>query len=621
MKIKRYFFTLLLLFLIFNLSLAPMSSIEAQQNFSSLVGASSVKPVTSTSPLVVPYIVWGGEAALFYANGGLQTKPGSIMAQQGLNLKLVAGDDFVGQVKNYVGGRTPLLRGTFRMVGQASEVIGRDPRTKAMVFGQMTWSAGDHFVGRADIKRISDLKGKKIAIQTSGPHVGMLYDMLKTARLSKSDVRIVWVDDLTGPDGPAEAFRRDSAISGCFVITPDMIGLTGGYDNTGTGAEGTVKEAHIVVSTATLSRSIADVYACRKDFYDSNKTTIEKFFAGYLKGTEEVIKLKKAYEASGSSEYMKLLQMMQDIYGPDVIPTLEEDAHGLIADCTYVGQPGNVSFFNDTTNVVTGFEGFNKSAIDMATTWGFAKERYNLLSSELNFSSTTFTNLLSNTVKMPVKRQRFKQEAVRAEVESFNEEDVLDEKTLIAFTIQFQPNQEEFSATQYKQEFDRVVELAAKYGNAAIAIKGHTDPSKTLSTLVKTGLEQGILKRTGTKGNYKYFMEGKPIRLENTPRLIQLIQQKKFDSTGDVESPYQVMRAGLQLSERRAEVVKRAIINYARKRNVRLEAEQIVPIGMGIKEPVITKPTNSQEAAENRRVEFALVKVSAETVAEADFDF
>ena len=182
-----------------------------------------------------------------------------------------------------------------------------------------------------------------------------------------------------------------------------------------------------MVSTATLSRSIADVYACRKDFYDSNKTTIEKFFAGYLKGTEEVIKLKKAYEASGSSEYMKLLQMMQDIYGPDVIPPLEEDAHGLIADCTYVGQPGNVSFFNDTTNVVTGFEGFNKSAIDMATTWGFAKERYNLLSSDLNFSSTTFTNLLSNTVKMPVKRQRFKQEAGRAEVESFNEEDVLDE--------------------------------------------------------------------------------------------------------------------------------------------------------------------------------------------------
>ena len=594
---------------------------HSQQKFSSLIGTNSVSPVNSTSTLIVPYIVWGGEAALFYANGGLQTKPGSIMAQQGLTLKLVPGDDFVGQVKNYLDGRTPFLRGTFRMLGQASEVIGRDPKTKAVVFGQMTWSAGDHFVARSSIKRISDLRGKKIAIQTGGPHVGMLYDMLRTARLSKADIDLIWLDDLTGAEGPAEAFRKDPKIAGCFVITPDMIGLTGGYDNTGTGAEGTVNDAHVVVSTATLSRSIADVYACRKDFYDSNKSTIEKFFAGYLKGVEAVMQLKKSYENSGSQEYMKLLQMIQDIYGPDIIPTLEEDAHGLIADCTYVGQPGNVSFFNDQTNVITGFSGFNKSAIDMAISWGFAGKRYNLLPSDLNFSSSIFTSLLSNTVRMPVQRKRFKKETIRAEVEAFNEEDVLDEKTLVSFTIQFKPNQEKFSQTEYKEEFDRVVELAAKYGNAAVAIKGHTDPSKTLMTLVKTGIKRNIIKRTGQRGNYKYFMDGKSIRLEDTEKLIKLIQQKKFESGTEIESPYQVMRAGLELSEQRAEAVKNAIVNYARKRNVRLESDQIVPIGMGIKEPVIAKPTNPEQASENRRVEFALVKVSAETVAEADFDF
>ncbi len=619
MEKNRRLFAILPLFLC--LFCVTITLTYSQQKFSSLIGTNPVSSVNSTSTLTVPYIVWGGEAALFYANGGLQTKPGSIMAQQGLTLKLVPGDDFVGQVKNYLGGRTPFLRGTFRMLGQASEVIGRNPKTKAVVFGQMTWSAGDHFVARSNIKRISDLRGKKIAIQTGGPHVGMLYDMLRTARLSKSDIDLVWLDDLTGASGPAETFRKDPTVAGCFVITPDMIGLTGGYDNTGTGAEGTVNDARVVVSTATLSRSIADVYACRKDFYDSNKSTVEKFFAGYLKGVEAVIQLKKSYEKSGSQEYMKLLQMIQDIYGPEIIPTLEEDAHGLIADCTYVGQPGNVSFFNDQTNVVTGFSGFNKSAIDMATSWGFAEKRYNLLPSDLNFSSSRFTSLLSNTVKMPVQRKRFKKETVRAEVEAFNEEDVLDEKTLVSFTIQFKPNQEKFSQIEYKEEFDRVVELAAKYGNAAVAIKGHTDPSKTLMTLVKIGIKRNIIKRTGQRGNYKYFMDGKSIRLENTEKLIKLIQQKKFESGTEIESPYQVMRAGLELSEQRAEAVKNAIVNYARQRNVRLESDQIVPIGMGIKEPVIAKPTNPEQASENRRVEFALVKVSAETVAEADFDF
>ena len=267
-------------------------SAHAQQRFADEVGQVTIRDVTSTSPLVIPYITWGGESALFHANGGLTTQTGTIMAKQGLNLKLVPGDNFQQQVRDYLSGKTPILRGTFRMIAQASEVIGRDPRTKPVVFGQLTWSAGDHFVGRTNIRKISDLSGKKIAIQKGGPHVGMLYDMLKTARLSKANVQIVWVDELTGANGPAEKFRNDNSISGCFVITPDMIGLTGGPENIGTGAEGTVKGAHVVVSTATLSRSIADVYACRKDFYDLYKPLIEKFFAGYLKVLRRLSHLK-----------------------------------------------------------------------------------------------------------------------------------------------------------------------------------------------------------------------------------------------------------------------------------------------------------------------------------------
>ena len=613
--LKYNLFCLLFLCLVF--------SANAQERFVDAVGPVTVGEVTSTSPLVVPYITWGGESALFHANGGLTTQPGTIMEKLGMNLKLVPGDNFEQQVRDYLSGKSPILRGTFRMIAQASEAVGRDARTKPVVFGQLTWSAGDHFVGRANIRKISDLSGKKIAIQKGGPHVGMLYDMLKTARLSKANVQIVWVDELTGAKGPAERFRNDPTIAGCFVITPDMIGLTGGPENIGTGAEGTVKDARVVVSTATLSRSIADVYACRKDFYDNYKPFIEQFFAGYLKGAEEVIALKKAYEKGGSAQYTELLQKMQTIYGQDVLPTLEEDAHGLIADCTFVGQPGNIAFFNDPSNTITGFEGFNKAGLDMAVNWGFATQRYALLPSDLNFNAKTFKNLLTTTVAAPtqLKQTRFKKETVRAEIEAFNEDAVLDEKTLISFTIQFDANQNTFSATQYSSEFDRVVELASKYGNAAIAIKGHSDPSRTLSVLVKTGLQKGILKRTGTRGNYKYFMSGKAFSLENTAELIRLIEQKRFDDGSDVESPYQVMRAALKLSEQRGEAVKQAILSYAQRKNARIDAEQIVPVGVGIKEPVIAKPTSPAEAAENRRVEFALIKVSAEAVAASDFDF
>ena len=53
-------------------------------------------------------------------------------------------------------------------------------------------------------------------------------------------MEIVFVEELTAPKGPAELFRKDKTIDACCVITPDMIGLTGGLTSSGTGAEGTV---------------------------------------------------------------------------------------------------------------------------------------------------------------------------------------------------------------------------------------------------------------------------------------------------------------------------------------------------------------------------------------------
>src|SRR6185436_19378837 len=267
------------------LILAVSLRVDAQEKrFSELVGAGAVGPTPSAATIQTPYITWGGDMATFYANGGLTTKAGSLFHKQGLNLRLVPGDDFAQQVRDYRAGKSPFLRGTFHMIGLASEVIGADPRTKGVVILQMTWSAGDHMVARSQLKTAADLKGKTVALQQGGPHMGMLDDILKTAKLTWDDIKVVWAKDLTGNgDSPPELFRKRNEIDACFAITPDMAGLTGGLRNTGSGAAGTVKGARVVVSTAELSRSIADVYVCRKDFYDANKALITKFVATYLK--------------------------------------------------------------------------------------------------------------------------------------------------------------------------------------------------------------------------------------------------------------------------------------------------------------------------------------------------
>jgi ABC-type nitrate/sulfonate/bicarbonate transport system substrate-binding protein len=314
--------------------------------FSKLVGDTKVGKVEATDPTPLPYLTWGGDVATFHGNGGLTTAKDSVFAKQGLNFKLTNGDNFVQQVKDYMSGKTPYLRGTFTQIGQASEVLNSDPATKPVTILQLTWSGGDHMVGRAETKNLNNVKGKTICLQQGGPHVGLVDDALRAAGLKWSDVTIKWVKDLSGKDGPAEAFKADSKIDLCCVISPDMIGLTGGLDQTGSGGEGTVKGAHVVVSTASMSHSIADVYCVRSDYFKDNRAKVEKFVAGYIKATEELVAMKKKYaDGKGKSpEYISVLKMTQKIYGEKVLPTIEVDAHGLVSDASFVSLSGPNEF-------------------------------------------------------------------------------------------------------------------------------------------------------------------------------------------------------------------------------------------------------------------------------------
>src|SRR5262245_160126 len=103
--------------------LALTGPVQGQEKFSNLVGPGKMGEVKKADVYELPYIFWGGDVATFHANGGLETKPESLFGKLGLKFKLVNGDDFVAQVKGYVEGKTPFIRGTFSQLGQASEVL------------------------------------------------------------------------------------------------------------------------------------------------------------------------------------------------------------------------------------------------------------------------------------------------------------------------------------------------------------------------------------------------------------------------------------------------------------------------------------------------------------------
>ncbi|MDD2716892.1 MAG: ABC transporter substrate-binding protein [Candidatus Wallbacteria bacterium] len=609
--------------LIFSLLLCLAAGADT---FDSLVGPVTVGNSPASGRIRIPYITWGGDIATFYANGGLTTTKDSIFGKLGLDIELFPGDDFIGQVKEYLAGKTPALRGTFQMIGMCSETIGANQKTKTHVVMQLTWSTGgDNLVVRPGIKNLNDLKGKKFVLQKEGPHVGMLDDVLESAGLTWDDIKVVWVDNLGSGPGikdntyPASKFRNDPSIDGAFVISPDVTGLTGGVENTGSGAEGTVKGARVLMSTKQLSRSIADVYGFRDDFYKSNFSFVEKFVAGYLMACEELVKLMKIYEKSGSPEYTAILKMAQKIYGEDWFPTLD-DVHGLISDCSFVGHPGNVVFFTEKNNL-NGFDAFHEKSLNLALKLGYARTKSGFFPSGLDYDSKIFKENLS-TIKTAAEltnREKFNAEAVEKQVLALNE-GTLDENTLLTFTINFEPNQTEFSEAAYSQDFQKAITQASKFAGAIMTVRGHSDPTLTLLNVINAGLKKGIIQKTGSSGNYTYYLNGKVLDLSQTKNLIDSIMSGAFDGVPE-SNPRDTMQAAVNLSRQRAESVIKALEKFAEKKGLAIDKSQITPIGVGIREPIIPKPKDKGEAQVNMRVEFRLVKVSSEVTKDTDFDF
>lgn len=602
----------------FVLALCLFCSISYAQTFESTLGKIEVGEVKE-GIIEVPFLTWGGDIPTFMANGGFTTTPNSVYGQSKLNLKMVNGDNFQQQVKDYLSGKSPYLRSTVHMLGLASEIISKDPRTKPVVFLQLTWSAGDHIVSRANIKKLNDLKGKKICLQQSGPHLGLLDDSLKAANLTWNDITVVYVSELTGPNGPAEKMKQDNSIDAACVISVDMLGLCGGIDQTGTGAEGSIEGSHVLNSTVTMNHSIADVYAVRSDYFKSHRNNVMAFMEGYHKEVEKLLVMKKAYNnGSGKSpEYMKVLKLTQEIYGEAVIPTLENDAHGLISDVTFARIPGNELFFNDPNNL-TGFSVKEKESLELASNLGFINSKNGFSKADWNYKEVS--NHVGVDYVVPVMTTG----RIKAEVSDFAAD--LDSNTIYSFEIKFEPEEIDFKESDYAKDFQKVCEDSQKFGNAVILIRGHSDPTMTLQNFFWAAKAKGLI--TGSGNSYKF--KGTPLNLADTNFVIQTIQGENLanltrvdskNQTVAIDDPRTTVAAALQLSQGRAITVKKRIEEYAKSRMYQIDFSQIQPQGIGISEPVNPRPRNMDQAKENMRVEFRIVRVKTESINEDSFNF
>lgn len=522
--------------------------------------------VRATDPVQVPFITWGGDIATILANGNQRrTASSSVMAQEGLSVDLVREDVFTRQLEAYMSGRSPYLRGTMGMISMASDLLARDERTKPVVIYQMTWSAGgDALVVKPGIHSARELRGKTIALQAYGPHVDYMSKILADAGLKISDVKLKWVSDLTGSENsPAVAFEQND-VDAAFVIIPDALLLTSG-GAVGTGAEGSVRGAKIMLSTKTANRIIADVYAVRSDYFKQNPATVEAFVRALLRGEEQ---LRKLFKSRSGSAYKKMLGTAAGMLLDSEQATA--DTEGLYADAEFVGLAGNAAFFNQS-NYPRSFARLSKEIQSAMLQLGLIQRPVTLADSGWQYQQLGAG--LSSATAQPA--ERFDEREVAAVVATRQRQDTLGEGELFSFEIFFQPNQNSFSADLYNDSFDKVIELASTYGGALITVEGHSDPMGYLRKK-KKGESELVLGR--------------------------------------------VKQSAKNLSLTRAIAVRDSIIDYANAKGISLDRSQFAVLGHGIAKPKNgvcgqdpCAPKTEQQWRDNMRVQFRLIQVEAES--------
>jgi len=524
------------------------------------IGLKPVQPGVTN----VPLITWGGDVATILADNK------GIFQNEGLQVKLFNENDFAKQVQGCLDGNSPYLRGTMGMINAAAETF-QAAGTELVIVYQMTWSTGgDCLVVRGGIKKPEDLKGKTVAIQLYGPHMDYAANLLANASIKPSEVTFRWLKELTLPEydtsgttvDPVSAFAASSDIDAVMCIIPDGLTLTSG-GNVGTGAEGSVKGAKILLSTKTASRVIADVYAVRKDYFDANKAKVQSFVHGLMLGEEALRDLVKN-KAVDSGTYGKLLTRSADLLLGS--PQATGDVEALLADCTYVGHAGNVAFFTGegtTRNLAILTNEIQTSYIDMGLVSGKAALKsanwdYAALGEGLKYAKAL-------AAKPSFDRNRVATGVAKMiEVEPTTWET---EGTLFVIEINFAPQQVNFNEEDYKDDYQKALGISQTYGGAIVVIEGHADPL-------------GILRAR---------KDGKSLTFVS-----------------------QMEQAAKNLSLSRANAVRDSYLDFCKNAGMVIDDSQFTPVGMGVKAPKFNPPRTKDEWAANRRVVFRIKQVEAE---------
>ena len=227
---------------------------------------------SNSDVIKIGVVTWGGYAGGQYFNRGFSANKNSqFYKDYGFQVEFKVLDDFDASRNAFKSGDVDLLWATIdAFPTEVSALSDFDP----VVVMQADWSrGGDAIVARRGITKVSDLKGKKIAVAEMTPSHSFLIWLMEAGGLSVKDVEILGQPSAIDAAEVFKSGRCDAAV----VWSPDdILSLKA------------VPGSRVLESTRSAAYIIADIFFAKRKFVDANKQRLQQLYEGWMKGAAAI---------------------------------------------------------------------------------------------------------------------------------------------------------------------------------------------------------------------------------------------------------------------------------------------------------------------------------------------
>lgn len=387
----------------------------------------------------VGVVTWGGYAGGQYFNEGFKANTASrFYKDYGFKVNFEVIDDFDASRDAFKNGSIDLMWATIDAF--PTEVEGLAQYQPQVVF-QADWSrGGDAIVSTRGINKVSDLRGKKIAVAPMTPSHSFLIWLLEASDMTPKDVKIIEVPSAIDA---ADAFKSGT-VDAAVVWSPDDADCVS-----------KVAGARVLESTKNATHIIADVFVAKKDFVETHKEQLRDLYEGWMIGASE-LNSSDANKKKAAKILAEGLSQPED-FCYDAINNVRLATHG-----------DNQNFFGLSNGYygVTGEDLYNKMKVKYSNL-GYntsGAKSWRLLSTKDLVSKTTSLTGANHTAEQ--EKQFSKANSQLAKKESLSSKKV---------SISFNTGQYQLGENA-KQLIDiQFTPIAKAFSSARIRIEGNTD--------------------------------------------------------------------------------------------------------------------------------------------------